>query len=121
MKGAGVDCLNLLNEVYRACGLIARIDIPHYPQDWHLHRDAERFLDGLMRYAREIDGPPEPGDIALFRFGRCFSHGAIVTAWPVLIHANFMAKAVTWGSAALAPLDGREVRFFSILGGEGST
>jgi cell wall-associated NlpC family hydrolase len=124
VKGAGVDCLNLLAEVYRRAGVIEKVAIPHYPQDWHLHRDAERFLDGLRAHAREIAGPPDgpdplPGDIALFRFGRCFSHGAIVVAWPRLIHANFMAKAVTWGDAGLAPLAGRPARFFTVFEGDG--
>ncbi len=123
VKGAGVDCLHLLAEVYQRAGAIEAVAVPHYPPDWHLHRDAERFLDGLAGYAREIEGPPNgpdplPGDIALFRYGRVFSHGAIVVAWPSLIHANFMAKAVTWGDAGLAPLQGREVRFFTVFRGE---
>lgn len=120
VKGAGVDCLHLLCEVYERAGVISRIDPPFYRPDFHLHRDAERFLDGLSRHAREIPGPPEPGDIALFRFGRCFSHGAIAVRWPSLIHANFLAKAVTWGEAGQTPLAGRPVRFFTVFG-EGST
>jgi cell wall-associated NlpC family hydrolase len=115
VKGAGVDCAMLLCEVYARAGLVGRIDVPHYPPDWHLHRDVERFLALLAAHAREIAGPPEPGDVALFRFGRCFSHGAIVTAWPRLIHANFAARAVTWGAATLAPLAGREARFFTVF------
>jgi NlpC/P60 family putative phage cell wall peptidase len=114
IKGAGVDCLHLLAEVYERAGLIAHVAPEHYPADWHLHRDAERFLDGLTRYAREIEGPPDPGDVALFRFGRVFSHGAIVVAWPRLIHANFAARAVCWGDAGLEPLASRPARFFTL-------
>ncbi len=73
---------------------------------------AERYLEGLLRYAREIAGPPLPGDIALFRFGRTFSHGAIVVEWPRLIHA-YWAIGVVWGDATLHPLKGRAVRFFT--------
>ncbi len=29
----------------------------------------------------------EPGDIVLWKFGRCFSHGAIIVEWPTIIHA----------------------------------
>lgn len=86
IKGVGVDCLTLLAEVFHEAGLIARVDIPYYPNDWHLHRAAERYLEGLLRYTHEID-VPLPGDIALWKFGRCFSHGAIVVKWPVIIHA----------------------------------
>jgi len=87
VKGAGVDCATLLAEVYARAGLIPPLAIPFYPPDWHLHRDAERYLDFVLAEAREIAGPPEPGDIALWRFGRCFSHGAIAVDWPLVIHA----------------------------------
>ncbi len=89
VKGVGVDCLQLLAGVFSApsVGLIEKPLIPHYPWDWHLHRDAERYMEGLTRYTREIEAPPHPGDIVLFRFGRCFSHGGIVVKWPTIIHA----------------------------------
>jgi cell wall-associated NlpC family hydrolase len=79
VKSAGVDCLMLLAEVYERAGITTgRINPPFYVPDWHLHRDAERYMEGLLRYARPVTAP-EPGDIALFRFGRTYSHGAIVT------------------------------------------
>ncbi len=120
VKGAGVDCAMLLAEVYERAGLIGRIEIPHYPPDWHLHRDAERFLERIVAHAREIAGPPNgpdplAGDVALFRYGRCFSHGAIVSAWPRVVHANFLARAVTWGDATREPLAGRAVKFFTVF------
>ena len=111
VKGAGVDCLMLLAEVYQHAGIVAPIEPPFYVPDWHLHRDAERYLEGLTRYAGEITGPPLSGDIALFRFGRTFSHGAIVTAWPLLIHAYWNIGVVR-GDATLYPLAGRPVKFF---------
>jgi hypothetical protein len=30
---------------------------------------------------------PEPGDVAIFKFGRCYAHGVIVTKWPLMIHS----------------------------------
>jgi len=111
VKGAGVDCLMLLAEVYETAGVTAHIEPPFYVPDWHLHRDAERYLGGLGRYAREI-ASPAPGDIALFRFGRTFSHGAIVVAWPRVIHA-YWSIGVVWGDATLHPLAERPVRFFT--------
>lgn len=117
VKGAGVDCLMLLAEVYERAGVSAHIEPPFYVPDWHLHRDAERYREGLLRYARPIAGPPQgpeplPGDIALFRFGRTFSHGAIVIQWPRLIHA-YWTIGVVWGDATLYPLAGRAARFFT--------
>jgi len=112
VKGAGTDCLCSLAEIYERAGVVGHIEVPHYPPDWHMHRDAERYMEGLLGYAREIEGPPEPGDIALFKFGRVFSHGAVVVEWPRVIHA-YWAIGVVRGDATLHPLKGREVRFFS--------
>lgn len=114
VKGAGVDCAMLLAEVYHRCGLVPYVDPGYYPPDWHLHRDAERYLEKLMPHARELAGPPEPGDVAVFQFGRTFSHGAIVVAWPVLIHA-YWRRGVVWGDATLHPLAGRRARFFGVI------
>src|SRR5581483_6420447 len=110
-RNGGVDCLMLLAEVYERAGLTPPIAPPFYVPDWHLHRDAERYLDGLLAYAAEIDAP-EPGDIALFRFGRTFSHGAIVTQWPHVVHA-YWAVGVVRGNATLHPLKSRPVRFLT--------
>ena len=87
IKGAGVDCLTLLVATFTAVGLIRDVEVPYYPNDYMHHRDAEQYLEGLLQYTTEIDGPPLPGDIALWKFGRCYSHGAIVVAWPTVVHA----------------------------------
>ncbi|HVB17254.1 MAG TPA: hydrolase [Stellaceae bacterium] len=118
VKGAGVDCLMLLAEVYERAGVTLHVEPPFYVPDWHLHRDAERYMEGLLRYAPTIDGPPLPGDIALFRFGRTYSHGAIVVDWPCLIHA-YWSIGVVWGDARRYPLEGRAVRFFTPFAAEG--
>jgi NlpC/P60 family putative phage cell wall peptidase len=88
IKGVGVDCLTLLIGVYENVGLIPPTTVEHYPIDWNLHRDAERYREGVQRFAHRIPGPPRPGDVVLWQFGRCFSHGAIVIEWPVVIHAH---------------------------------
>lgn len=94
LRGAGVDCLTLLAEVFTEAGLIERPEIPHYPPDWMNHRDAERYMEGLLRYTSEIEGHPLPGDVVLYRFGRCFSHGAIVIEWPTIVHAHFRTNCM---------------------------
>jgi cell wall-associated NlpC family hydrolase len=111
VKGAGADCLTLLAEVYEAAGVVPHIEPEHYPPDWHMHRDVERYVEGVLAYAREVAGPPRPGDVAVFRFGRAFSHGAIVLAWPRLIH-SFVRTGVVYGDAEKGPLRGRPVKFF---------
>jgi cell wall-associated NlpC family hydrolase len=107
----------LLAEVYEHAGVARHVEPPFYVPDWHLHRDAERYMEGLLHYAQPIDGAPLPGDIALFRFGRTFSHGAIVIHWPRLIHA-YWNIGVVWGDASLYPLKDRDVRFFSPFGAD---
>jgi cell wall-associated NlpC family hydrolase len=150
VKGAGTDCLMLLAEVYEACGIIPHLDVPFYPADWNLHRNAELYLAGVMQHAREYyrscglrdtadgkstcwcwnDTPdggdiscaargrlkavPEPGDVALFKFGRCYAHGAIITEWPRLIHA-WVGVGVLEDNAETRPelaKQRRQVRFF---------
>ena len=116
VKGAGADCLTLLAEVYERAGVIAHVEVPFYPPDWNLHRDAERYLEGVIRYALEVPAwddadPPQPGDIAVFKFGRCFAHGAIVLQWPRLIHAWHNA-GVIYADATQGQLAGRPVRIF---------
>ena len=125
VKGAGVDCLTLLAEIYAEAGLIETPEIPYYPPDWHLHRSNERYLEGLLRYAAER-GAPAAGDIALWRFGSCYSHGYIVVECPNVIHA-LMGRGVRRENAETAAfLSGtarggvrvagaRLVRFFSIF------
>ncbi|HTV87989.1 MAG TPA: hydrolase [Stellaceae bacterium] len=110
-RRGGVDCLMLLAEVYERAAVSGHIVPPFYVPDWHLHRDAERYMEGLLRYARPV-AAAQPGDVALFRFGRTFSHGAIITAWPQLVHA-YWAQGVVRGDARLAPLKDRAVRLFS--------
>ncbi len=86
VKGAGADCLTLLACVFEESKLIPKIEVPYYPQDWHLHRSEERYLTGLLQYTKEVD-MPKPADIVLWKFGRCYSHGAVVVEWPVVIHS----------------------------------
>lgn len=87
VKGAGADCLTILAEVFQEAGLIEKVEIEFYPKDWMQHRSAERYLQGLLNYTKEIFTTPQPGDIIVWKVGRCFSHGAIVIDYPNVIHA----------------------------------
>lgn len=113
VKGAGVDCAQLLIGVYAEAGLIVPFDTGDYPMDWMLHREEERFLLWLEHYC-DVMASPLPGDIAIWRYGRTFSHGAIVTDWPAIIHAWRPANRVVIGSANEEDLADRPVRFYRI-------
>jgi len=112
VKGAGVDCATLLCEVYYAAGVVPYIDPTPYPPDWHMHRSDERYLGWLREYAAPVDAP-KPGDVAVWRFGRCFSHGAIVIGGTQIIH-SYLKQGCVLADMAHEPLKDRPVMFFSL-------
>lgn len=89
VKGAGVDCGRLLQAVFVSCGLIPDEAIDPYPKDFHLHSDREMFLGYVERYFGRVEGASLPGDVGLWKWGRVISHGGIVIAWPVIVHAYY--------------------------------
>ncbi len=113
VRGAGADCAMLPLAVYRSAGLIPDFSIDHYPADWHLHRDAERYLDIVAMHASEVAAPTGPGDFVLYRWGRAFAHGAIITAWPRIIHA-LIHVGVTEDDGESGQLAGRARKFFTL-------
>jgi NlpC/P60 family putative phage cell wall peptidase len=97
VKGAGVDCAMILVRVFCDLGLVSPFDPRPYSSDWHLHRSEEVYLRLLLARAREVAlGEIGPGDVVLFRYGRCFSHGGIVTrAEPfTMVHAFASTRVV---------------------------
>lgn len=86
LKGIGVDCGQLLIGVYENVGLIHNIDTGSYTQDWHLHRSEEMYLHWVEKYCEKVDSL-EIGDILLFKFGRCISHGGIYIGDNIIIHS----------------------------------
>lgn len=92
--GAGVDCANLPAAVYEKCGLMPHIK-PRYSRQWHMHRDEELYLQWVTPYATEIEEESlGPGDFVIWKFGRTYSHGAIVIDPPVVIHAVLIGGGV---------------------------
>ena len=116
VKGAGVDCGQLLAAVYENAGVVPPIHPGAYPPDWHLHRSEERYLAHVQEHAHQVEAPG-PGDIVLFRFGRCISHGAVVVAWPRIVHA-YVGMGVVEDDAETNPiLASRLAGFWSPWGG----
>lgn len=116
LKGIGVDCAQLLIAVYHACGLTPNIDVGYYPPDWHHHRSEERYLWWLDQYAKEVSEPTGPGDVVAFKFARCYSHAAIITEWPTVIHAYLKVGCII-GSAEQEPLLDRPRKFYTLWSG----
>jgi cell wall-associated NlpC family hydrolase len=120
LLGVGVDCGMLIVRVFVDCGLVRAFDPRPYPQDWHLHRSEEKYL-GFVRARCVETQSPRPGDLALFRWGRCYSHGGIVTrADPLTIVHAFQPAGLTIEEPvarnARLTEPAREPRFFSLWG-----
>jgi cell wall-associated NlpC family hydrolase len=113
VKAGGVDCGMLLLEVYHEACLIPHIEPEPYPPDWALHRSEEKYLGWVQQYAHPVD-TPKPGDLALYQVGRCISHGAIVVAWPQIIHASQPEGGCCLSDGQQGWLTGRLAGFYSI-------
>jgi cell wall-associated NlpC family hydrolase len=113
VKRVGVDCGQLLNMVYSTVGLTPRYEAGHYPSDWHFHRSEERYLQAVEKFAVPTDNP-RAGDIAVFQFGRCVSHGAIVVDWPLLIHSH-LGQGCVYVDVNDSQLKGRLVGTYTLF------
>jgi len=108
----GVDCLQLVYCVFRECGLTPDLPLEPYPIDFMMHSKIERALEILVGRAGEV-ASPQPGDVVLWKMGHVFAHGAIVTAWPAIIHA-WKPAGIVMTDTAMRPLLARRPRkFFS--------
>jgi cell wall-associated NlpC family hydrolase len=76
--GAGVDCGMLIVRTFVDTGLVPPFDPRPYSDDWYLHRSEERYLGFVFERCKEVQAA-RPGDVVVFRYGRCYSHGGIVT------------------------------------------
>ena len=95
VKGYGVDCGMLLVRVFVDTGLCEPFDPRPYEPDWMIHRSEERYLGFIFDRTKEVSAP-KPGDVMVFKFGRCHSHGGIVTCTnPIaIVHAYKPANGV---------------------------
>ncbi|TWB20681.1 hypothetical protein FBZ89_10680 [Nitrospirillum amazonense] len=119
VKGAGVDCSMLLVRVFVDTGVLPPFDPRPYPPDWHLHRSDERYIDWAARFGRPFDPaerPPQAGDVVLARFGRCFSHGAVMTGRFELVHAYARDGRCVVGDLRQLPFLDRPLIFYSLWG-----
>lgn len=115
VKHAGADCAMFPLTVYQECGVLPlTYQPPEYSVQWHLHRSEELYLKEIERFVRELDGPPQPADFVVFRFGRTFSHGAIVVEWPIVIHSYIPHGVLLSDALRDGELLGREHKYFEI-------
>jgi cell wall-associated NlpC family hydrolase len=119
VKGIGVDCAMILMRTYSVAGLVEFVDPRPYPPEWHLHHSEEMYVAWLERMGARRVQAPALGDVVLFRFGRCFSHGSVVVAMPgaldetQVVHA-YLNRGVHLTRLREEPLAGRDRQFWSL-------
>lgn len=113
VKGVGVDCGGIIHTIFNQ--LVPLAPFPRdYPQDWAMHKEGnELYLSFIMPYVEEVPSPVK-GGIALWHFGRNYSHGAICTERGTFIHAygrNDFGKVI---ESAPSFFGGRKVKYFDL-------
>jgi cell wall-associated NlpC family hydrolase len=119
--GVGVDCGMLLVRVFVDTSLCDPFDPRPYSDDWYMHRSEEKYLGFVFDRARQVI-EPHLGDVMLFRYGRCYAHGGIVTEIKPLkiVHAFQQARMVIEEEVARNPVLSerrRSPKFFSYWAG----
>lgn len=87
VKGAGVDCATLIAACAYEAGLCPKLELPFYTFQWNVNQSDEAYLNVVRQYMHEVPTHTGPGDIVVWKFGKTFSHGAIIVQWPIIIHA----------------------------------
>lgn len=133
VKGAGCDCGQLIIAAFVEAGAVPDFDTGHYTMDWHLHRSEERYLGFVETYLsrhdevygersladRVLEDPSytiAPGDVIVWRVGRTFSHGGLVTGWPNFVHAYLPSGIVEEVSLLGTPMAERPMRVYTFRG-----
>ena len=105
VKGAGVDCGNLVSGVFAGAGLIELPPVLTYPHDFYLHSADELFVRELEKFCCRVEGDPLPADVVGFKIGMpTVGHIAIVIRWPVILHSVRPSKQVTLDDVITGPL-----------------
>lgn len=127
IKGVGVDCGMLLVRVFVDLHLVETFDPRPYARDWMMHNGEEKYLGWINDNCGEIqEADARPGDIVVFRFGRTYSHGGIITAAAprlALVHAYADAGYVveeTFRQNGALTSPHRKPRFFSLWAKRGA-
>jgi cell wall-associated NlpC family hydrolase len=114
IKGAGVDCIALLLTIYDVIKVKKAIPIPAYKPNWFLHHNDEILLDFIKQYGLIEVAKPEIGDVAAIKFGRSYSHIAIMLDETQCVHACDQSKQVMIANVTQHPFVDRAIKYFSV-------
>ena len=118
LKGAGVDCAQVLGGVYREAGYWCGDGIV-LPDEYSLqigqHAEDTRYIDIVGKYMREIpESEVKPGDVVIYKMGLAFAHAGIVKFWPSHIIHVTERNGVTAGHGASGALGRLARKFFTL-------
>jgi cell wall-associated NlpC family hydrolase len=113
IKGVGVDCAMLLVRCVVDTGLRAPFDPRPYPQEWHLHKNEERYQAWLAQFGKQVE-VPTPGDVVVMRYGRVFSHGGFILNEFQIIHAHAGDSLCEIADMHQIEFKNRAMRFYSL-------
>ncbi len=119
VKGQAVDCAMSLIEWFHRAGVIEWFDPRPYPRSWFVHQDEEIFMNTIVNHFHCTEVPPDearPGDLMMYRMGRCYSHGALVVAPQLVIHAFAKNGKVIYTETFDPDLSSRKPRAFNPWG-----
>lgn len=84
IRGAGIDCVNLIAEIMIAAGLIQRRRLPFYDERLGALRERNIIEDLLLNHFNAVrispDEPPKFGDIVVCKCGRQTNHVGMIIA-----------------------------------------
>lgn len=103
VPGLALDCGTLLWFTYNKFVPLPAFPAD-YPSDWAMHNEDSRYLDWIAPYVQEVRRPIR-GGITVFKFGRSFSHGAVVVDRKNVIHA--------WGRTEFGRVQRSHLNFFT--------
>ena len=79
-----------------------------------MHQMGQRYLEHIQKFCVQVTDP-QPGDIVLYHFGKCISHGAIVVEWPTIIH-SYIYQGVILQDGTKGSLARRIAGFYRLRG-----
>lgn len=90
----GMDCVHLLNYIYRGCGVIGPLNWPAQTMDWGLHNEHSPLIEAFEtwpelapHFARiPLTEPLMAGDALIFLQGKAPHHSGIVLSDREFLH-----------------------------------
>jgi cell wall-associated NlpC family hydrolase len=109
-KGA-VDCSMLLVGALVEGRVFEPFDPRPYSPNWFLARSEEKYLAWLDTIGAPTTNP-KPGDVIVYKMGRCYAHSAIIVDDRVMVHAYSRERRCTKTERTWPDLAKREHIFY---------